>query len=242
VPSTEQSLDQALLTESPSHEQISVTDIATVHVAEYQALRQEVNNRQTVSNALIAADLTALGVGVSVAHQYPAILIGLGVVSSLLWLFWLVHTLQIYRIALYVALELRPRLVGIYKCTMLDWEAYVRFLTFSRAAQARLLAKYHNSGDPSVISRNIDGIYVSLLLGGATPLLLAASVVADIHSKPSNELAWALAVAATLILWLYALGRAVVTLRTTRAISDLIIRNQDNDDNGYGLFSKVPPA
>jgi hypothetical protein len=218
-----------------NRDETSVANIAAVHLAEYQALRQEVNNRQTVSNALIAADLTALGVGLSIARQYPAILIGLGVVSSLIWLFWLVHTLQIYRIALYIALELRPRLVRIYGCTVLDWEAYVRFLTFSRHTQTRLFAKYRHVEREMDVSRNVDGIYISLLLGGATPLLLAASVIADLHSH-SNGLPWVLAVAATLALWLYAFSRAIVTLRTTRVISDLIIKNQDYDNDGHGIL------
>jgi hypothetical protein len=212
-----------------------IANIAAVHLAEYQALRQEVNNRQTLSNALIAADLTAFGVGLSVANESPAILIGLGVVSSLIWLFWLVQTLQIYRIALYVALELRPRLVRAYECSLLNWEAYVRLLTFSRRTQDQLLAKYRHVDGASRISRNVDGIYISLLLGGTVPLLLTASVIAAVRAH-SDHLTWSLSFAAASVLWLYAFGRAIVTLRATRAISNLIIRNQDYDNNNRGIL------
>jgi hypothetical protein len=40
-------------------------------------------------------------------------LMGPGVVSSLILIFWLVYTLQIYHIALYVVIELRPQLIRI---------------------------------------------------------------------------------------------------------------------------------
>lgn len=199
----------------------STSDAVTVHVAEYQALRQEVNNRQTISNALIAADLTAFGVGVSAEHQNVAVLIALAVVSSLIWLFWLTQTLQIYRIAAYVALELRPRLVGLCRSEILGWETYVRLLTSSQRTAALALFKSESRSNPS-ITRNVDGVYVSMLLGGATPLILAAIAIANYHHK-GNDLVWQAAVGVSLLLWLYAVVKAVAIMRTTSAISKRII-------------------
>jgi len=204
----------------------AIADATTVHVAEYQALRQEVNNRQTLSNALIAADLTALGVGISTSHSFPTVLVALAVVSSLLWLFWLVQTLQIYRIAAYIALELRPRLAEMYQCSLLDWESYVRRLTFSRESAA--LALYGATDAPKMrnFSRNKDGVYISLLLGGATPLLLASAAIVNLHHN-SRGIPWKLEIAASLALWLYALIKAIVTLHTTNVITEQIINSQE---------------
>jgi hypothetical protein len=187
---------------------------------------QKVNNRQTLSNALIAADLTAFGVGVSAARQDPVILVALAVLSSLLWLFWLVQTLQIYRIAAYVALELRLRLVELCGCSVLDWEAYVRRLTFSR--QTAAMAIYKNRDPKAVpnISRNIDGVYISLLLGGATPLILAGTAIAAFHHN-AKALSWKIEVGASLVLWLYAILKAISVMRTTRSMSRKIIEEQD---------------
>jgi hypothetical protein len=194
----------------------------TVHVAEYQALRQEVNNRQTISNALVAADLTAFGVGVSATHESLAVLTALSVVSSLLWLFWLVQTLQIYRIAAYVALVLRPRLASLCHGDLLDWELYVRNLTHTRETVARALFGSPDTGVTPRISRNNDGIYVSMLLGGAAPVILSLIAIAAYNAKTHAD-SWALAIAASLLLWVYALLKAVSTLQTTRRISARII-------------------
>jgi hypothetical protein len=194
----------------------------TVHVAEYQALRQEVNNRQTISNALVAADLTAFGIGISATHQSLAVLTALSVVSSLIWLFWLVQTLQIYRIAAYVALVLRPRLVSICNGELLDWEAFIRNLTYSRETVARALFNSPHTKTTPRISRNIDGIYVSMLLGGAAPVVLALIAISAYHAKTYAD-SWVLAIVASLLLWVYALLKAVATLTTTRRISARII-------------------
>jgi len=102
-------------------------------MVEYQALRQEVSNRQALSSTLVAADLAIFGAGVSVGIKYPDVLFALAVISSMLWLFWLSQTMQIYRIAAYVALEIRPSLRRIYGHDLLNWESYVRRLTRSRA-------------------------------------------------------------------------------------------------------------
>jgi hypothetical protein len=69
--------------------QPAATDTTAVYVAEYQTLREEINNRLTFSHGLVVADLAALGAGISVARSFPLILIALAVVSALLWLFWL---------------------------------------------------------------------------------------------------------------------------------------------------------
>jgi hypothetical protein len=199
--------------------------VVSVHVAEYQALRQEVNNRQTISNALIAADLTAFGVGISAAHGSLAVLTALSAVSSLLWLFWLMQSLQIYRIAAYVALVLRPRLASICQCDLLDWETYIRNLTHSRETVATTLFGGHSGDSARRIARNVDGIYVSLLLGGAAPVILVVTAIAA-YDSGTDAAAWMLAIGASVLLWGYALVKAVATLQTTRRISARIIEAQ----------------
>jgi hypothetical protein len=202
---------------------VTSKDVAAVHIAEYQALRQEVNNRQTLSYALVAADLAAFGTGLSIGIKYPPALFALAIVSSLLWLFWLAQTMQIYRIAAYVALVLKPRLKELYGSDLLEWEEYVRRLTKSHAIAVAALYEQQPDKIP-YISRNRDGVYISLLLGGAAPLVLSISAFAQFHTEP-RALSWKAATIAGLILWIYALRSAVAVIRTTNTISHRIIEN-----------------
>jgi hypothetical protein len=101
-------------------------------------------------------------------------------------IFWLIQTLQIYRIAAYVALELRPRLVSLCHSDILGWEAYVWPLTSSQRTAALALFKSESRSNPS-ITRNVDGVYVSMLLGGATPLILAVIAIANYQHKGDKQ-------------------------------------------------------
>jgi ABC-type transport system involved in Fe-S cluster assembly fused permease/ATPase subunit len=104
----------------------------------------------------------------------------------------------------------------------LDWELYVRNLTHSRVTVARALFGSSETGATPRISRNNDGIYVSMLLGGAAPVILALIAIAAYHAKAYGG-SWALAIAGSLLLWVYALLKTVSTLQTTRRISARII-------------------
>lgn len=200
------------------------TDVVAVHLAEYQALRQEVQGRQTLSYTIIAADLAALAAGVSIVTQYPGVLIALAVVSNFLWLFWLAQTMQVYRIATYVALELRPLLMRIYGQPVLGWESYVRRITASRDLAARALYPDDPTNAPH-ISRNRDGVYISLLLGGVTPPLLTIVAIFQARHDAPPHWAW-VAAGVSLAFWIYAAASAIQVMMTTKHMSNVIIGHE----------------
>src|SRR5215471_17255465 len=82
----------------------------TINLTEYKQLRGEINNRTQLSAGLVALQLTALGAGIFVMKEHPAVVIALTAVSSFLWLLWIDHTSQIYKIAFYIGMNLAPRL------------------------------------------------------------------------------------------------------------------------------------
>lgn len=205
----------------------TTTEAATVYIAEYQALRQEVNSRQNLSHAIVVADLGVLGAGIPAARSYPSIIIGLAFVSTLLWLFWLAQTIQIYRIAAYVALELRPCLTQLYQCSLLGWESYVRRLTLTR--QRAVATLYGSEADARnhalYVSRYREGVHTSILLGGATPLFLIIAIFTVGHKHQYSFLQITASIAG-LILWIYAVNTAVSVLRTTRVINSRILSSK----------------
>lgn len=196
-------------------------DVAVAHLAEYQALRQEAQGRLNLSYTIVAADLATLAAGTSVIAQYPVILIALAMVSNFLFLFWLAQTMQIYRIAAYVALRLRPSLMALYTCEVLGWERYVRELTASSEHMARALYPENPEKAPK-ISRNRDGVYISLLLGGiAPPALIGVSLFRARHAS-SPLWVW-LAAIVGVAFWGYAMNSAINVMRSTKHISDVIL-------------------
>src|SRR5215217_4678149 len=82
----------------------------TVDLIEYANLRNEINNRTQLSAGLVGLNLAALGAGISIIRHVPDIVVALAGVSSFLWLLWIDHTSQIYKIAAYIGLCLAPRL------------------------------------------------------------------------------------------------------------------------------------
>ncbi|MGH3345242.1 MAG: hypothetical protein ACRDPK_20710, partial [Carbonactinosporaceae bacterium] len=119
--------------------------VIAVVLEEFQALRQEINTRQNILFAIVAADLTALATGFALAAENASALAGIAYVSSLLWLFWLAQVMQIYRAAAYIALDLRATLVRELGTPMLGWEGFVHKVTRSRSAATRELNRLAHS-------------------------------------------------------------------------------------------------
>src|SRR5437588_4804255 len=84
-------------------------DSNDVDLVEFQRVRAEIDNRTTISETIIVGHITALGTGLSLSGKVPDVLLALSYVSSLLWLSWLAHTRQIYKLSGYVATQLGPR-------------------------------------------------------------------------------------------------------------------------------------
>ena len=139
----------------------------------------------------------------------------------------------------YVALRLRPALVKHYRCDVLGWEGYVRRLTWSRETAVHALYDGRPDDKGTYISRNRDGIYISLLLGGGTPLFLGI-VSATEFQATSKAIAFEVASALGLILWAYALVSAISVMRADKAIARQIIEG-DNDLHQW-LKDNATPA
>ena len=148
-----------------------MSGIHDVDLAEFDRLRTEIDSRTTLSNQLISYQLTALGAGIAVFDKYPDVLLGLAAVSTFLWLFWIDHTTQIYKLAAYLELRLAPRLRkdGV---DLLSWERFLRRVDTGGATAERELY-----GD--VAGRNLQiqatkwiAGYAAGLLGFSTLVLL----------------------------------------------------------------------
>lgn len=214
---------------SPQHSQPAAADTTAVYVAEYQKLREEINNRLTLCHGLVIADLGALGTGISVSRSFPLILIALAVISALLWLFWLGQVTQMIRIAAYIALELRPQLEEVCQRSVLRWESYWRQPALKQSMASGPLYDDSDRGKTEVIQDSLykDGAHTSMLLGGVTPILLLIEVFVHPHVR-FYSFFWQIAsVGCGLALWLYTLSTAISVLRTSKVINAVIA-------NSYG--------
>jgi hypothetical protein len=180
--------------------------VADAHLREYETLRQEINNRTTISYTLIALDLAALGGGLSVVNKSKAILVALAAISSLLWLYWTDHAAQVRRIAAYIAIDLAPKISAAIGEPALQWEVFLRRLTAGGTSAREVLF------GPTQLFRERDfrrivssDWYTTLLFGGSPLLLLGLYVVANINAGPSTVIEVGIATAATMWLWTYAL-------------------------------------
>ncbi len=107
----------------------TTADTISIHLAEYASLRQEIDNRTRLANQLVFSQLTVLGAGMAVFDVDKAfvqdVLLGLAAISACLWLFWLDHLRQIFKIGAYIGLRLAPILQG-FDARALGWEKFLR--------------------------------------------------------------------------------------------------------------------
>jgi hypothetical protein len=117
---------------------------------------------QTIASAIVSLEIGALGVGLPLSVNSSYALLGLAVVSSLLWFRYMDHMVGIFHLAEYVAKHLRPTLEALVNERVLGWESYLRrrratatFLRFRRRPAA------------------IPGLsYTAILFGGAPAVLM----------------------------------------------------------------------
>jgi hypothetical protein len=167
-------------------------DVAiSVYLAEYESLRREIEMRATLSSSLVALELSALGIGLVAATNLIDLYAGLAFLSTILWLFWLDHTEQIWKLACYISLELRPLLVAAAPGS-LGWERFLRSLDSRRVVRSTKNAAF----------------YISLLFASMPPILGGIFVAAALHSPLQSglPLAGRLLVAVVIYaFWIYAL-------------------------------------
>jgi hypothetical protein len=165
----------------------------TVHVAEYESLRREIETRATLSSSLIALELSALGIGLVAAQDSIDLYGGLGFLSLILWLFWLDHTEQIWKLATYISMRLRPTLSALAPGT-LGWEQFLR------EVDARKLVR----------STNYAAFYITLMFATVPPVLSVVLVVRAAHVRAHLDAVMVLRFAtavAVLAFWVFTLDQ-----------------------------------
>lgn len=142
-----------------------MSDWQDVDLAEFEELRTEINNRTTISNQIIAVQIAAIGSGIIILDKSADVLLGLAAISTLLWLFWIDHTCQIYKIAAYIELEMAPRL-RTSKPDLLGWERFLRKI------DAGWEVSGIEGGTGKILTTQWVSTYTAALLGWGAVLLL----------------------------------------------------------------------
>ena len=215
-----------------------VVENGSADLREYETLRQEINNRTTISYTLVALDLAALGGGLSVVDKSKAVLAALAAISSLLWLYWVDHAAQVQRIATYIAIGLAPRLSAAEGHPVLQWEVFLRKLSAGgKSAHAVLFGQDKSipeSGFRPIVSSDW---YTTLLFGGSPPLLLGLYIAANAKASVLTAVEVGVATGVVAALWLYALTsyrrlkRAVPILAAAIIAANSPPSSQDEPEN-----------
>lgn len=203
----------------------------TADLREYDTLRQEINNRTTISYTLVALDLAALGGGLSVVDKSKAILAALAAISTLLWLYWTDHAAQVQRIAAYIAINLAPKISAIEGQTVLQWEVFLRQLTTGgESAHKALFGQERTVSEFKLRPIVSSDWYTTLLFGGSPPLLLALYIAANIKANTLTAIEVGIACAVGMGLWVYGL---ISYLRLKRAVpiiaKAILLANEPNE-------------
>ncbi|MGY1701241.1 hypothetical protein [Geodermatophilus sp. SYSU D00766] len=204
--------------------------LVDVQLKEFEQLRQEIVTRINLAYALIAVELTILGAGLTLFEKLPEVVIGLAVASSFLWLIFIDHAVQVYKLAAYIALWIGPRLRSAVPGSLL-WEEFLRRVDGGRAEAAHALfgrddapkpTGWVKSGGPSAV--------LAFLFGGSPPVLVAAYLAAAELSGPPLEQAvrWG-ALGVTAALWSLALLRYRCFRATVASIKAAILERSDGE-------------
>jgi hypothetical protein len=198
-----------------------------IDLTEFEKLRDEIDNRTDLSKDILLAELTALGAGLALVDKFSDILVGLAGVSTFLWLFWLDHTEQIYKIAAYIGVNLAPRLRGRHRGA-LQWEPFLRILD-QGGRPAAIALGLDRKGIELRKTRNI-GLYVMLLFIATTPLLMIAYGWLVLSKPTTIGLDTVRYVVAILVwaLWLYGFLQYVKFRVTIEVIDQALLASAPN--------------
>jgi hypothetical protein len=137
-------------------------------LAEFDRLREEIDNRTELSTNLILAEIAALGAAISVIEKVHDVLLGLPVLGSFLWLLWMDHTQQIYKIGLYIAQDLAPRIRQSHPNSF-GWEKFFRVLDKGGPGGAEA-----GQGSGLKVRHTVNVFrYIAFLFGWTSPVFLA---------------------------------------------------------------------
>lgn len=201
---------------------------AELHKSEYEALRQETNTHQNFANAIIGLELTSLGLGISLGNKSPYVLAGLAIVTTMLWLSYLDHLTGMFRIAIYTALVLRPRLSELAEQPVLSWEVYMRRMRATPMEEpgvgVSLVVPAERLKEPSL------GLtYVSIFFA-VTPPTFTCMYIYDTVSRSQVSAVMAVVALVTLIFWIFAIVRSASISRWMRHVDNIIISYGAQDD------------
>ena len=197
-------------------------DAIDVDIAEFGALRDEINNRTNLAYTLIGLQLATLGAGLAVIDKVPEVVIGLAAASSFLWLSWLDHVGQIYKIAAYVSLRLSPRLRRQFD-GVLGWELFLRELDAGGSQATQAL--FPGRDDPGLKLAPTVSVnwYTGLLFGASPPLLLGGYLASRLLTPERGDVPQLIALAVSTIVWVLALNRYRGYQATVRTINQAIL-------------------
>lgn len=194
-----------------------------VDVVEFQQLREEIQNRTKLQGSVVALQLAALGAALSVFDKFSDGLLAIAFVGCLLWLIWIDHQSQIYKLAAYLELVLAPRLRARNR-NALGWEQFARFIDGPK--RSRVFGKLHAWLDTKSIATFI------ALLFGFTPVLLVAVWFATewdtlCHSGPRCRVSrGTILLVASCAFWVFTILKYVTLRRMLIGINAII---EDHD-------------
>lgn len=157
----------------PAQESGEAARTLDVDIVEFERLREEIDNRTQISNNLIVAYITALGAGFAFFDKVGEdLFLGLAAISIFLWLMWIDHTAQIYKIGSYIGRRLAKRISETHP-EGFGWEKYLRVIDPGGSEATRELygREVKERTLPSMGTRNISS-YIMLLFGVPAPLLI----------------------------------------------------------------------
>lgn len=197
-----------------------------VDLAEFDRLREEIDNRTQLSNTLVLGDIAALGTGIALVSQLPEVLLGLAALSSFLWLLWLDHTEQIYKIASYIGLRLSPRLCREGE-DLLGWEKFLRMVDRGGGEAAKAL--YGGPAPEELVSRirirptRYITFYIMILFG-LSPLvfLMAYTILVLQGSQASDPTYWLRlgGIGLSLLVWIFSWHQYWLFNQSIRSLSE----------------------
>jgi hypothetical protein len=214
----------------------------TVDLAEFDKLRGEIDNRTTLGSNVVALELTAAGAAIAVADKVPDALLGLAAVTCCLWLLWLDHAVQVYKLASYIGVQLAPKLTSDAGRPVLGWESYLRTLDAGGPDAWRAL---YPGGPPAgrdnqelVTGTRSVASYVTILFAGI-PVVTAAIYVAVVVDRfgSTSEVIRLFGVAVVAVLWLVSVMRYLEFRRGAGHIVDALLeagRRADEAERAHG--------
>jgi len=187
---------------------------------EFERLRTEIDGRTQLAFGLVTLEVTALGAGLSVFERFPDVVVGLAVVSSILWTLYLDHSGQVRKLAAYIGLRLAPRLRASDH-DVLGWESFLRELDAGGEVTRRALGNISVKRLRVYKTRSIE-LGMNAMFGG-TPLVLLALAALRVQHLDLPGLLRLVAVVITLGFWVYGVHLNRIIIDTQKAIDAALL-------------------